>query len=217
MPFLLNSRTKVLETEIDKYLDAVSKAGLIFFQGVKNYLDNDLANFDKNFQEVSGLESVADDLRREIKTKLYTYMLIPESRGDVLGLLETLDDVVDICETVLKQLSIERPEIPEFLKNDFLELAEFSQKTVEELAKGARAFFKEINMVNDYVNKVHFYEHEADSVEEQLKRKVFGTDKIQRFSRKIHMRYFAEKIAAVSDVAEDVAERLAVYAIKRRI
>ena len=217
MPFLFNNRTKQLETEIDKYLDAVSKSGLIFYEGVKNYLEGNYEKFDKNFSEISKLETGADNLRREIKTKLYTYMLIPESRGDVLGLLETLDDVVDICETVIKQLSIERPEIPDFIKEDFSELSEFSKKAVEELVKGARAFFKEINMVNDYVNKVHFYEHEADDVEEQLKRKVFGTDKIQRFSRKIHMRYFAEKIAAVSDVAEDVAERLAVYAIKRRI
>jgi len=72
-------------------------------------------------------------------------------------------------------------------------------------------------MVSDYVNKVHFYEHEADDVEEHLKRRAFNSDEIKRFSHKVHMRYFAEKIAAVSDVAESVAERLSVYAIKRRI
>ena len=217
MPFIFNNRTKQLETEIDKYLDSVSKSGLIFYEGVKNYLSENYDKFENDFKSISKMETYADDVRREIKTKLYTYMLIPESRGDVLGLLETLDDVVDICEIVLKQLSIERPDIPQFLKDDFAELSEFSKKSVEELVKGARAFFKEINMVNDYVNKVHFYEHEADKVEEQLKRKVFGTDKIPRFSVKIHMRYFAEKIAMVSDVAEDVAERLAVYAIKRKL
>jgi uncharacterized protein Yka (UPF0111/DUF47 family) len=31
------------------------------------------------------------------------------------------------------------------------------------------------------------------------------------------MRYFAEKIAKVSDIAEEVAERLSVYAIKRKL
>ena len=217
MPIIFNNRTKQLETEIDRYLDSVMKAGMMFFEGVKHYLKEDKKAFETNYNELSKMETDADNLRREIKTKLYTYMLIPESRGDVLGLLETLDDVIDICEIVLKQLSIEQPEIPRFLKEDFLELSEFSQKAVEELVKGARAFFKEINMVNDYVNKVHFYEHEADDVEEKLKRKIFNSPEIQRFSRKIHMRYFAEKMASVSDVAEDVSERLAVYAIKRRI
>lgn len=217
MSLIFNNLTKQLETEIDNYLDNVLKSGLIFLEGVKSYLKNDMEKFNKHFKDISQLESDADNVRRSIKHKLYTYMLIPESRGDVLGLIETLDDVIDICEIVLKQISIEEPNIPECLKEDFYELAEFSQKTVEQLVKATRAFFKEINIVNNYINKVHFYEHEADDVEEQLKRKIFGSNEITVFSHRIHMRYFADKIASVSDVAEDVAERLAVYAIKRRI
>jgi predicted phosphate transport protein (TIGR00153 family) len=217
MPKFFNSKSKQLEGEIDGYLDRVSTAGLIFQEGVKAYVNGKKDKFERTFIDISTLESDADNVRRDIKHKLYTYMLIPESRGDVLGLLETLDDIVDICEKVLEQFSIETPNIPEFLKSDFLELAELSSKTVEEVVKGTRAFFREIGMVSEYVNKVHFYEHEADDVEEQLKRKAFNSNEIKRFSQKVHMRYFAEKIALVSDVSESVAERLSVYAIKRRI
>ena len=217
MPKFFNSKSKQLEGEIDGYLDRVSTAGLVFQEGVKAYVNGKKDKFERTFIDISTLESDADNVRRDIKHKLYTYMLIPESRGDVLGLLETLDDIVDICEKVLEQFSIETPNIPEFLKSDFLELAELSSKTVEEVVKGTRAFFREIGMVSEYVNKVHFYEHEADDVEEQLKRKAFNSNEIKRFSQKVHMRYFAEKIALVSDVSESVAERLSVYAIKRRI
>lgn len=209
-------RTKELEANIDAYLDRVGNSGLIFLEGIKAYVNGKFDKFEKEYQNITSLESDADKVRREIKYKLYTYMLIPESRGDVLGLLETMDDVVDVAEKVLEQFSIERPEIPDFLKHDFLDLAELSSKTVEEVVKAARAFFKELSMVNDYVNKVHFYEHEADDVEEQLKRKVFKSE-IKQFSKKVHLRYFAEKIALISDVAESVAERLSIYAIKRRI
>jgi predicted phosphate transport protein (TIGR00153 family) len=209
-------RTKELEANIDAYLDRVGNSGLIFLEGIKAYVNGKFDKFEKEYQNITSLESDADKVRREIKYKLYTYMLIPESRGDVLGLLETMDDVVDVAEKVLEQFSIERPEIPDFLKHDFLDLAELSSKTVEEVVKAARAFFKEPSMVNDYVNKVHFYEHEADDVEEQLKRKVFKSE-TKQFSKKVHLRYFAEKIALISDVAESVAERLSIYAIKRRI
>ena len=211
------NKTKELEADIDSYLDRVARAGLIFLEGIKAYLNGNMERFEKKYQDITAIETDADNIRRDIKHKLYTYMLIPESRGDVLGLLETLDDVVDVAEKVMIQFSIETPEIPEFLKRNFIELAELSCKTVEELVKGVRAFFREIGMVSDCVNKVHFYEHEADDVEEQLKRAAFNSDEIKRFSRKVHMRYFAEKIAAVSDVAESVAERLSVYAIKQRI
>ena len=217
MTNLFNTKTKQLEGEIDGYLDRVTTAGLIFLEGVRAYVGGKNDKFERNYKEISVLETDADNVRRDIKHKLYTYMLIPESRGDVLGLLETLDDIVDICEKVLEQFSIETPAIPDFLKSDFIELAELSCKSVEEVVKGARAFFRDIAMVSDFVNRVHFYEHEADNVEEHLKRGIFNSDEIEDFSQKVHMRYFAEKIVAVSDVAESVAERLAVYAIKRRI
>ena len=90
-------------------------------------------------------------------------------------------------------------------------------KTVEEVVKGVRSFFSEIAMVGDYVNKVHFYEHEADLIEEQIKRKAFKCKEITKLSRKVHIRYFAERLSSIADMAEIVAERLSIYAIKRRI
>ena len=217
MESIFNKKTRQLEADIDGYLDRVTKSGLIFLEGIRAYLKGNKEKFDRNFQEITHLESEADNVRRDIKYRLYAYMLIPESRGDVLGILETMDDIVDVCEKVLEQFSIETPEIPEDLIQDFVDLADLSEKAVEEVVKAARAFFRQITLVSDYVNKVHFYEHEADDVEEQLKRKAFQGDIIKSFSQKVHMRYFAEKIAEVSDVAEQVAERLSVYAIKRRV
>ncbi len=217
MAGFFSNKSKQLEAELESFLNMVSDASLIFLEGVKAYVNKKEDRFEQYYRDITKLETKADNLRRNIKLKLYTYMLIPESRGDVLGLLETLDDVIDTTEKVLEQFSIEKPAIPEVLNEDFIELAELSSKTMEQLVKGVRAFFTELKMVNDYVNKVHFYEHEADKVEESLKRKAFKLNEIKTFSKKVHLRYFAEKIAMVSDIAESVAERLAVYAIKRRI
>ena len=217
MKGLFTSKVKVLESNINEFLDNVCNAGLILVEGVKAYIRKNTERFEQSYNEICKLETHADTVRRDIKQKLYYNMLIPESRGDVLGLLETIDTVVDTCEKVLEQLSIEQPDIPEEMAQDFIELSELSGKAVDSVVQGSRAFFTNIKMVNDFVNKVHFYEHEADQVEKILKRKAFTTDKIQQFSRRVHMRYFAEKVALVSDVAESVAERLAVYAIKRRM
>ena len=217
MSNFFSSRSKEMQTDIDNYLDNVENAALIFFEGVKNYIAGKIERFEKHYQKITEIETEADRLRRDIKKKLYTFMLIPESRGDVLGLIENIDDVVDIAQKVLTQLSIETPKIPDFLKADFYDLAELSSKSVEELVKAARAFFTEIKLVSNYINKVHFYEHEADQLEEQMKRKIFRTTEIKSFSKRVHLRYFVEKIVLCSDAAESVAERLAVYTIKRRI
>lgn len=211
------SRTKDLQASMDSYIDRVEKAALIMMEGLKAYMNNKFDRFDEYTSELSDLESKADTLRRDIKYKIYTYMLIPESRGDVLGVLETLDDVIDRTEKVMEDFSIEKPEIPKIMKEDFLDLIELSYKAMYELAKGARAFFTELKLVNDYVNKVHFYEHEADKVEKALKKKIFSSGEITDLARRNTLRYYTEKIALISDESESVAERLAIYAIKRRI
>ncbi len=212
-----NSKAKELEANIDSYLDRVATSGLIYFEGIKAYVEDNPERFETKYHDITVLETDADNMRRDIKHKLYTYMLIPESRGDVLDLLESLDDVVDVAEKVLEQFSIESPTIPEFVRKDYLALAEISTKAVEELVKAVQTFFKEIDLVSNYINKVYFYEHEADDIEKQLKRKVFKSTEIKQFSKKVHLRYFAERIAKISDVAETVAEKLSVYTIKRKI
>ena len=151
MDSIFNKKTRQLEADIDGYLDRVTKSGLIFLEGIRAYLKGNKEKFERNFQEITHLESEADNVRRDIKYRLYAYMLIPESRGDVLGILETMDDIVDVCEKVLEQFSIEAPEIPEELKQDFSDLADLSEKTVEELVKAARAFFRQITLVSDFI------------------------------------------------------------------
>ncbi len=211
------SKTKEIQSSMDGFIDQVEKAALIFLEGMKAYFSGKSERFEEYSTELADVESEADNIRRDVKYKLYTFMLIPESRGDVLGVLETLDDVIDLTEKVLEHFLIESPDIPDFLKEDFLELTELSYKAMEELSKAARSFFTELKLVNDYVNKVHFYEHEADKVEKILKLKIFNSEKIKDLAIKISLRYYAEKIALISDESEKVAERLAIYAIKRRI
>ncbi len=174
-----------------------------------------MEHFEERCSDIQRLESDSDSLRFDIKFTLYSDLLIPDARGDVLGLIETLDNVIDIAEKVYVQFSIEKPIIYPFLKDDFIELAEASVKAVHMLIPAVRAFFEEPKNVTDLLTQVHFWEHEADTVEKRIKIKAFKSEEIKLFSRRVHMRYFAEKISLLADEAEAVAERLEVYAIKR--
>ncbi len=211
------NRSKQVVGEIESFWDALGKAALVFRAGAHDYFENRQERLKVRVAEIDTLENEADSLRRSIKHQLYSQMLIPESRGDVLGLLETSDNAIDRTKKILNALDIEKPEIPENLKDDFIELAEISANAMDEMSKAARAFFKDIRIINDFINKVYFYEHEADKLEEHIKRKAFESTEIKQLSRKIHLRYFAEKISTLSDDAEAVCERLSIYAIKRSI
>ena len=210
---LLFKKTKELESQLDHYLDIVVRGAMVFKQGIKFYLEGCEEEFEKRLQDLRKMESKADGLRRDIESKLYIQTLIPESRGDVLGLLESTDKVLDITAETLQQFSVEIPDILEEIHQLYLELAQSSVSAVECMVMAIRAYFRDPNAVRDYINKVSFYEKESDRTAEKIKRIVFRKD--IHLSRKIHMRYFTLHVELIADKAEDVCDRLAIAAIKR--
>jgi len=213
MPIIHLNRAKILETQIDEFLDTVSQGSILFKSGLKEYLDGETANFEGTIAELAKLENRADELRRTVEKQLYTYSLIPDIRGDVLGLLENTDNVINTEKKTLIQFSVEGPDIPSEFDKDYLALADVSIQAAEALVSAVRAFFHDFNMVGDHLHKVYFFEKEADKVSDRLKRSIFHSQ--LELSRKIHLRYFALHIENISDHAEDVADRLSISTIKR--
>ncbi|HEY5534225.1 MAG TPA: DUF47 family protein [Ignavibacteria bacterium] len=209
-------KTKKIELQIDEYLDMVLRGALIFKEGIKYYLSGQLDEFHQKLDEASRTESEGDNLRRVIETKLYINTLIPEHRGDVLGIIENSDKVLNTLEEVLSQFAVETPEILPELSQYFLELSDSAVSSVESMVQAVRAYFKNINEVRDHINKVMFFEKESDKIADKIKRMVFRMENLE-LSSKIHIRYFAFHIENIADSAEDVCDRLSIAAIKREL
>jgi len=209
-------RTRQLETQIDSFFDKLSESSVVYRLAVRLYLrEGACEEFQGRLERVNALESEADILRRDIEKQLYSNTLIPDSRGDVLGLIETVDQLMSEFEGSLWALSIETPEIPEKFNNGYRKLTNMVIKAVDELALGGRAFFRNPHDVPAYNHKVVLYEKEADVISTNLKREIFNSD--LDLAQKMHLRQFVEQIDNIADVAEDVADRLAIYAIKRLV
>ncbi len=212
---VLFKKIKNLEAQIDNYLDMVVKGGFLFKQGIKYFLEEQTEEFESRLVSIDTTESDADNLRRKIEKRLYTETLIPESRGDVLGLLEACDKVLNKTAETLHQFSVEIPFILPEVKNYYIELTDISVLALEEMVAAVRSYFTDINHVRDHINKVQLYESESDKIAEKIKRVVFRSD--IRLSQKMHMRYFALHIESIADEAEDVCDRLSIAAVKRFI
>lgn len=212
---LLLRKTRKLERQIDEYLDLVIRGSLFFKEGIKCYLRGEADHFASHMHDLEKTESHADALRRSIETKLYMETLIPEYRGDVLGLLESSDRVLNRIAETLAQFDVEMPDILEEFKPMYLELTDASMATVESMVSAVRAYFRQPEQVRDNINKAMFYEKESDTLGDRIKRKAFRTD--LDLSRKIHLRYFAYHIETIADEAEDVCDRLAIATIKRSL
>jgi len=212
----LFNKTRALEQQIDEFLDKVSQAGLVFNRAIEVYLaDGATDEFEVFLKQEEQIEGKGDTLRRTIEIELYAQTLIPDLRGDVLRLLEDMDHLVNVYEGNLFRLSIQQPQVPEQFHSGFLELTRTVVTCVESVVLAARSFFRDMNAVRDHNAKVLFYETEADKIGTRLQRAIFGSD--LPLDRKSHLRYFVERIDELANAAEDVADTLAIYSIKRRV
>jgi len=208
--------TRILENQIDEFLDCINEAVLIFQQAIKSYLEDGYSEeFEARTKQVNEVESNGDRLRRTIEARLYEQTLIPELRADVLKLLEDLDNLINIIQANCYRFAIEKPDIPAEYHKEFTNLTETVITCVETVVMAARAFFRNFEAVRDHNTKVMFYETEADKISTKLKTQIFSSDlpKVE----KIHLRYFIERIDELANEAEDIADSLAIHTIKRRI
>ena len=208
--------TKKLEREIDEFVDILSEVGLVFKSIIPIYLNHSAnGKFEEMVDQVKEMESKADKITKEVEHTLYEETLIPDARSDVLRLLEHLDEVIGMYQGNCYHFSIQKPDFPKEFHQDLIELTDNVVSCVEALCLTVRSFFRGIQSVRDNAHKVTFYEKESDIKFSALARKIFDSE--LSLDKKMHLRYFVEKIDRICDQAEDIADEIQIYTIKRSI
>jgi predicted phosphate transport protein (TIGR00153 family) len=208
-------KTRRLEAQVDEFLDLITQGTLCMREAIRSYLGGDDEDFQGRLEMVSEYESKADELRKSAETMLYTHSLLPDFRGDILRLLENLDNVIDRAKQIVQEFDVQQPDIEVGFLDLYVEVTNKSVKAVDQVVEATRAFFLNEARLRDCINKVAFYEKEADRAGLRLKRQIFQSD--LELARKHHLRYFADALESLSDMAEEVSERLAIANIKRSL
>ena len=206
--------SKAVAFNIDEFFDKIDLGILNFKKGSGNYINGHSIEFDQNLKMITILEKEADTIKRKIENEFYLHSLMPNYASDILNLLESVDDIIDRSKAIVSQFDVETPHIPEIIKTDYLELVSLSSKAAENVIPAARVFFTSPNEVKEKIQKVLFYNREADVLSNNIKRKLFQEIDELRLSEKIHLRYFALHIEQVSHAAKNVALQLSSLVIK---
>ena len=224
----LFGKTKLLEGQIDEFLDKVAEGAIYFERGITIFLEKEKVSkaCEEKISQITTLKERCKELRRSIVNTLYSEMLIPDFRADVLRLLTDLFSLLDAMGNNFQALMIEQGQANqmeeritqqeiELTIKEFLELVKVVVKSVETVIIAARNFFRDPKVVRDHIYQVRVYESEADKIGISLKKRIFSTN--LKFSQKINLRNRVDAIDAIADKAEDVADELSIYAIKRTL
>ena len=210
------SKQKEIELQLGQYRQAVSQCLAAFENAIKQYCQTaDRAALKDAFDEVHGVESQADEIRREIEVMMYSKALFPESRGDILGLLETMDRVPNQAESVVRGIVTQHITIPENFATKVLQIARLCCQCVDAMLESSEKLFTNLTNATVIVGKIDELESHVDHIEAELIEEIFASQ-MDGFD-KILLRDIVKSIAQISDRAEDVGDRIRIIAAKRRV
>ena len=208
-------KQKQIEEAIEDYLKEGDLCVSAFGEAFATYFRDGIGpKFEELAARAHAHESKSDDKRREIERSLYGRTLIPESRGDILGMLEALDKVPNKCESVLYQIVLENITIPEEYDSKSENLIQVNVECYRILCEAVRHLLANTGELLSEAGRVDHKESESDGIEHELIRTIFSSEMDK--ADKILLRDLILEIGSISDRAENAADRLSIIAAKHQ-
>jgi predicted phosphate transport protein (TIGR00153 family) len=190
----------------DRHATCITQAARAFIQLVENY--DDAAQREQYAAEVDTAEHAADRITAEVNRLLHKTFITPIGRDQIHGLINAMDDIVDMLQDATETLSLYDVRR---LSDDVLRLAEISARCCErvqhavtllprlsrpEVAEAAIKACEEIDLL----------ESDADRVMRSAMSKLFREEADVRELIKLKAIY--EQLESISDRCEDVANMI---------
>jgi predicted phosphate transport protein (TIGR00153 family) len=146
---------------------------------------------------------------------MYSKVLIPESRGDILRLLESIDLIPTHFETVLFMIQGQKLKVPNFITPDLRELMRSSLECCDLVTRQVEAYFKKTENIKPLVSTIDSLESRCDHIEREIVRKIFASD-LDPFE-KLQLKELVVQMGEISDQADRVSRSVYIINIKRRV
>jgi predicted phosphate transport protein (TIGR00153 family) len=211
MPF--GKREAKVEDLVFRHFEAVQECLQRFERVVDLFLRGDPA-FIPAGREVHESEGQADDLRREITRHLYDGAYAPAFREDYQVLAELVDNVANKAESVVDDLVLEKPAIPDTFHDDVRELVRTTVSAFSALRAGLDALFQDMSEVVKLSGEVSRLEGVVDKMEWDILSRLFELD--LDLAQKMLIRDTLRAIGSIADRMENAADRMALMVVKRQ-
>ena len=209
-------KERQLESLIYSYLENLGMIQKHFVKAMNICLKEGVSDdFCFLMDQTHRFESRADDLRDEINELMYSRALIPESREDVMALLERVDEIPRSFEHVLNIILTEKIALPDFLVLDVQELIRISIESCDLMAKQIDVMIKKREGIRTLMSTIDQNESHCDHIERRIIVKLFESD-LEPFI-KIQLKELVIVLGEISDQVDRVSKRVNIMAMKRRV
>jgi predicted phosphate transport protein (TIGR00153 family) len=213
--FLFKKEHRV-ETLIFEYMDTLKLVQKSFLDAINACLeDNECDDFEFLITQTHKHESRADDIRDEINNLMYSKALIPDSRGDIMRLIESIDMIPHFFERILFIMQTQRVSIPDFLVLDVKDLIRISLESCDLLSKQMALHLKQKLGIRSLLRTIDTNESHCDHIERRIITKIFDSD-MDPFV-KLQLKELIITMGGISDQADRVSKHINIISMKRRV
>ncbi|MBF0260556.1 MAG: hypothetical protein HQL97_01795 [Magnetococcales bacterium] len=209
----LFGRIKALENRLDAFLDLLSDSNIQFRAGITYFLEaggSHAAVFQQKLKEIGAIQTRAENLKRQIEAEFQEWVLIPELRADLVGLIHAQGNLIVQFGEHLQHFAIENPVFSLELHKDIKLLGEQVALSVESCVMASRSLFHDPGSERDHIHMAKRHHEEAHTIAMRLKATIFTAER--GLEQKIHQRTFIDRIWHLALMGEQVCETLAMHA-----
>ena len=209
-------KQKLIETYVFDYLEQWKRCLEDFKNAMEVYLSDGLGQkFDYYVEHTHKMESRADDLRKKIEWEMYSKALLPESRGDILGFLETMDKIPNKAESILYQIQLQGLTLPKELTPSMQRIIDLSCEAIQLVYEAATSLISQKCDIHKLADEIDDKESECDHAERDTIARIFTMD--IDTAEKALLKELIIELGTLTDRAENVSDRLIVLSVKRRV
>jgi len=205
-----------IEDLFDKLIDSVEECLFNTLDAIPEYIEN---GENKEVKKLSKIihqaESEADEYRREIISELIQGALMPNTRVDLMNLIENIDDIADSAEDVLDSTLFIALDLSELSKKQIQEMTDLIKKQYKTLKEAAKHLFKDMIQSLGKTSELEHLESMVDDYEEKIIRKISQRKDIE-LARKLAYRDTVSQIANLADIIENAGDNIELIIAVRR-
>jgi len=174
----------------------------------------DYATIETIANKIADYEHQADLTRNNILNHLPKSLYLPITRGQLVEILNTQDEIADKAKDIAVLITLKPVEFKEHFKDEFKEFLLKNVSTfdsaflvIKELHELLESSFGgiEAEKVRTMVEEVSFKEHEVDLLQRKLLKKLFQSDEVMSYTTF----YLWQKISAATALISNLSEILA--------
>jgi len=205
-----------LNNLIFSYLENLVKTQEHFVKAMDACLDGGICDkFAFLIEQTHKFESKADDIRDEINYLMYSRALIPDSREDVMNLIEQVEVIPRIFELILHLIRTQKIKIPDFATSEVKDLIRMSVESCDLVIKQIDLMLKNRQGIRALMTTIDHNESHCDHIERSLMTKVFDSS-LDPF-HKIQLKELIIAMGEISDQADRLSKRVNIMVLKRRV